>query len=420
MRTKSLLAALGRGLSAVALVAALPNAAGAADTCNGFINIDYVGAPPVTPIGDTVEIELRLGTGSIIGGTKLTIGSLQLNLDCNANFPLTPPCVDEGPLIQYEGDGTIVTDCPTVWTTGHAVSPDPNVVEFTATPPLDIPPNQPTLPGFCGLRFRVRVLGASIDGSGKIEQLIGYGIGQCDNGVLLSGGFQTSAIETPPPLHFSCYQIVQGNIPDIAGITLEDRFGTTTATVTEAKRLCAPVDKNGEDPDAPQAPDHLVSYVVKTTAGTFQKPKNLEVANQFGILTLDVAAPTFVMTPSSKSLALPFPPPLVGSLVPHFQCYKVVNVEDAPANKGIALIDQFGPLQVDLDRRGPHRLCVPVNKNGGDPGAPANPNVLLCYTTRNDRLPFPDAKIFVNNQFGLLGAKITQYDELCVPSTILP
>jgi hypothetical protein len=42
-----------------------------------------------------------------------------------------------------------------------------------------------------------------------------------------------------------------------------------------------------------------------------------------------------------------------------------------------------------------------------------------CYTTRNDRLPFPDKQVFVNDQFGPLTTRITRYDELCVPSTIM-
>ncbi len=420
MRTRSLFATMVRSVPGLVLGLMLPGAASANDTCNGFINIDYVGAPPLTPIGDTVDVKLNFGSGSIQGGTKLTINSFQFNLDCNATFPLAAPCVDEGPIVQYEGDANIITDCPTTFTTSQGISTIPNKVVFTANPPLDIPPNVPTLPGFCSVTFRVRVLAASIDGVPGIQQVAGYDIGACDNGVLLSGGFQSSQIDTPPPLHFDCYEIVRANIPDIAGLTLEDRFGTTTATITEAKRLCAPTDKNGESPGAEAAPDHLVSYTLKTTGGTFQKPKDVNVVNQFGTLTVDVVAPVLLKTPSSKSLVPPSPPPLVGSNVPHFQCYKLNDVKGSPGTKGISLLDQFGPLTVDLDKRGPFRLCVPVNKNGEDPGAKDNPGVLLCYTTRNDKLPFGDKQVFINNQFGPLGTKITQLDELCVPSTILP
>jgi hypothetical protein len=78
-----------------------------------------------------------------------------------------------------------------------------------------------------------------------------------------------------------------------------------------------------------------------------------------------------------------------------------------------------GSLTVDLDKRGPFRLCVPTNKNGGDPTAPDNPTALLCYTTKNDNLPFGQKNPGVTDQFTSRVVRITQFDELCVPSTIL-
>src|SRR5262245_61056504 len=145
----------GTGVSALALAALLPNAALANDTCNGFINFDYVGAPPVTPIGDVTRVRATLGTGSIQGGTKLTINSMQFNLDCNANSPLTPPCTDEGAIVQYEGDTTITTTCPTVWSTTHGVGPNANEVILQANPAVDIPAGSGTVPGTWEHEFAV-------------------------------------------------------------------------------------------------------------------------------------------------------------------------------------------------------------------------------------------------------------------------
>jgi len=407
---------LGRSLLAGVLGALLPSQAVADNTCNGFINVDYVGAPPVTQIGDTVDMKLSFGTGSIQNGTQMTVNSFQVNLDCNANFPLTPPCTDEGDIVGFES--IVGTTCPTTWSTVHPVGPDPNKVIIEATPPLEIPANVATLPGFCTITLRLRVLGPDIDGSGAIEELTGYDVGHCDNGILLSGGFQTSSITTPPPLHFDCYEMINGGIKPTT-VTLQDRFGTTTAKITKAKRLCAPTNKNNESPGAEAFPDHLTSYVIDSTVGPFQKPKGLQVSNQFGNLTVNVVAPVFLMTPTAKSLTPPPPPPLAGSALSHYQCYKLDGVKNAPSDRGVTLVDQFGPLTVDLDKRGPFRLCVPVNKNGEDSDAPTDPGALFCYTTRNDRLPFSQKTVFINNQFGPLGGKITQYDELCVPSTIL-
>ncbi len=420
MRTTIVRRMVALGATGLLSSALLPGQARAVDTCNGFINIDYVGNPPVTNIGETVDLNVSFGTGSITGGTKLTINSFQADLDCNSNFPLTPPCTDEGAIVEYEGDGFLSTTCPVTFTSnvpgGGAAM---NQVIFTASPDLDIPAMVPTLPGFCSVRFRVKVLGSSIDSTpDKIEQLVGYNIATCDNGVLLSGGFQTSAISTPPPLHFNCYEIARGKLAPVTGVTVEDRFGSATVTVTEAKRLCAPTDKNGESPGADQAPDHIVSYAITSTSGP--KKTRANVTTQFGTLSADVGAPVFLFVPSSKSLTPQPLPPLMGSLVPHFQCYKLSNVSGEKPSVAVSLLDQFGSLNPSLDKRGPFRLCVPVNKKGEDPAAPASPNVLLCYTTRNDRLPFADKTVVVNNQFGPMSVKLTQYDEFCVPGTIAP
>ena len=136
---------------------------------------------------------------------------------------------------------------------------------------------------------------------------MGYDIGNCDNGVLLSGGFQTSSITTPSPLHFSCYEVPRGNMPDVS-VSLIDRFGSTTASAIEVKRICAPTNKNGETrrrwrarpPDGVHRRHHRRS---------FPKPKNIHVANQFGNLEVNVVAPVFLIEPSSKSLTPPPPPP---------------------------------------------------------------------------------------------------------------
>ena len=313
----------------LASAALLPTTAFADKTCNGFIDISYQPPQAVSNIGDVRDIHIDFGTGSIQNGTKLIIHSFQFNLDCNANDPLTPPCTDEGPLVEYEGDAAITTTCAgTTWTTnvpggGSAV----NQIIFTASPQLEIPPNVSTPPGLCSVDFKVKVLGVSTDKTpNEIEELVGYDIGNCDNGVLLSGGFQTSSITTPSPLHFSCYEVPRGNMPDVTGLSLIDRFGSTTASAIEVKRICAPTDKNGEDPTAVAAPTHLTAFTVVTTGGSFSKPKNVHVANQFGNLEFDVVAPVLLFEPSSKSLTPPPPPPLAATDVPNFQCYKLTNV----------------------------------------------------------------------------------------------
>ena len=59
MGTKRWGTSLGRCVLAGAVGALLPAAAMADNTCNGFIDVDYVGAPPVTPIGDMLHHQER-------------------------------------------------------------------------------------------------------------------------------------------------------------------------------------------------------------------------------------------------------------------------------------------------------------------------------------------------------------------------
>ena len=63
---------------------------------------------------------------------------------------------------------------------------------------------------------------------------------------------------------------------------------------------------------------------------------------------------------------------------------------------------------------------MPVDKNDEDPGALTDPQAMLCYTTRNDRLPFNQFTAFVTNQFGGFKVVGTQFDELCEPATLAP
>jgi hypothetical protein len=49
-------------------------------------------------------------------------------------------------------------------------------------------------------------------------------------------------------------------------MSLEDEFGPSTVTIKRNKRICAPANKNGEDPDAATDPGHLVFYTLRMAA----------------------------------------------------------------------------------------------------------------------------------------------------------
>jgi len=69
-----------------------------------------------------------LATGSIDGGTKVTINRVRFALDC-PDFLICsgPGDSDLGPIVAYLGDSTITTTCPTAWSTGNA--PDSTFAE---------------------------------------------------------------------------------------------------------------------------------------------------------------------------------------------------------------------------------------------------------------------------------------------------
>src|SRR6516162_7693509 len=194
---------------ALAMLLGVPAIARAALSCNGFILMNYVGHT-----GNVVRVRVAVGTGGILGGTQLTMDEIRFDLDCNSNFPLLPPCTDEGPVIEYEGDATISTTCPVTWSTGHAVGTNPNTVTFTPSPALDIPANQPPIPGFCSLEFDIKIVGPDTDGSGAIDELVTFGPSHCDNGVLDSGGTQT------------------GDLPPTTTTTTTSTTSTTTTSTT--------------------------------------------------------------------------------------------------------------------------------------------------------------------------------------------
>ncbi|MGH7893566.1 MAG: DUF7450 family protein, partial [Candidatus Binatia bacterium] len=97
-----------------------------------------------------------------------------------------------------------------------------------------------------------------------------------------------SLTTVPPPLapptidHFQCYKVKRsrGTTKFVKRtMTIVDQFESQTLTLTKPYLLCAPADKNGEDPTAPAHPTHLLCYRAKGISfGTL----GAHVNNQFG------------------------------------------------------------------------------------------------------------------------------------------
>ena len=217
---------------------------------------------------------------------------------------------------------------------------------------------------------------------------------------------------TPTFDHFQCYETHRSSI-NLPGVSVADQFGPSTVTLKRNKRLCAPADKNGEDPTAPSHPGHHTFYTIKQTTPKFAKVRGVTLSNQFGTFVFDVTKPDRLLVPTAKSLT--GIPPSLGVPMNHFKCYRVAGVKFRAF--GLQIEDQFGSLTVDIKK--PTHLCVAANKN--NEGVVDATSHLMCYQDRiaSGAVMHPQpAQIFTNNQFGTDVYPIFGPRDFCVPSTI--
>jgi hypothetical protein len=218
-----------------------------------------------------------------------------------------------------------------------------------------------------------------------------------------------------PLHHLQCYNL-RNSAFDQTQVTLTDRFGTRSMTVRKARRLCAPANKNGEDPSAPTSPDFMTAYAIRD-GGKFERVRAQTLVNQFGTLTVDIGTPRMLLVPSAYSpTSLPSSP--AGAFVDHFTCYDVRATNRTPKFAGATVTVQTALETATIEVQKPERLCVPTNKNGEDPTAPTFPENFLCYKTRAKGSPSGTA--FLNNQFGPQIYGIGSRGELCVPTQLNP
>ena len=150
-----------------------PSAASA--VCNAALDFSYctdagvIGLScPSTPFcqvqDDVIEVRLLIGTGTIDTGTTLSIDRLHFELDCTGALGI--PCPDEGAIIEYEGDGSIQSNCtsiggaggtPVTWASnvGNSPSSATNDVVLTPSPSIVIPAQTTNA---CELRFNIKLL----------------------------------------------------------------------------------------------------------------------------------------------------------------------------------------------------------------------------------------------------------------------
>jgi hypothetical protein len=245
-----------------------------------------------------------------------------------------------------------------------------------------------------------------------------------------------TATATPLPLdHFLCYEIHRPSINE-TGVGLSDQFFPNgTAKVRQAKRLCAPVNKNNEDPTAPSHPGHETFYTIKQTSPKFVRTQDMKdipvaVLNDFDSdpgndpptnFTVDLVRVERMLVPTSKSLVGPnFPPPLNVPL-DHYKCYRVRGARFRRAN--ITVRTQFDdpmgpPLTVAIKR--PRNLCVPVEKTHDNIVTPIvnNTLALMCFQVR--AVPQNQRQVFTTNQFEQGAYETFGVRDLCVPAVVNP
>src|SRR6266852_266333 len=200
-RTLAVLATL------VAAGTALPTPARAVtSTCNTFIAIGLSTPFNAMKVNDVATVTLTLGTGGIQNGTKVTINRLRYELDCVA--PSFVGCADQGAIFEYEGDGTITTDCSGIsWSSNvPAGGSATNEIVLSPSPGLMINAGNSA---FCSVSFGVKLLsleptaGPTSDATPTAVEVNAGFLGApqndavCDNG-LASGGTQPGSISICP------------------------------------------------------------------------------------------------------------------------------------------------------------------------------------------------------------------------------
>ncbi len=100
--------------------------------------------------------------------------------------------------------------------------------------------------------------------------------------------------------HFQCYRVAHGRTR-VKNVAVVDRLGTLAVDIKQPRRLCLPVDQNGESPGAAAHGAVLACYDAGPAKSSrrFVGPKQLFVANEFGGVTFKRLRPAELCVPSS-------------------------------------------------------------------------------------------------------------------------
>ncbi len=126
---------------------------------------------------------------------------------------------------------------------------------------------------------------------------------------------EKNGVPTHSTRHYKCYRARRARgeprftTPDVL---LADQFESRVTTVLKPFLVCAPVDKNDEDPAAPASLDHLTCFKIKDAPGQPRfLPVTVRVTDQFIMQTqtqsqrTDCGRTRYLCVPSMKQIASP-------------------------------------------------------------------------------------------------------------------
>jgi cysteine-rich repeat protein len=224
--------------------------------------------------------------------------------------------------------------------------------------------------------------------------------------------------------HFLCYKAKTTKtftFTPVIGASLSDQFDAAFVfEVIKPKRLCSPVDQDGEGVPDPATHETGYQLVAQETTPKHVSRTRLTVRNQFGDIGLDTVKPDFLLVPTATNSTTD-PPPPGPNQADNYKCYKVrvtPGTAKFPTGTTAMVADQFTSPAKSLDVIKPSHLCTPVDLNGSGIKHPLIHQ--LCYKVKLSRgapKHIPQIGLHVNN--GLAGVERldTQKEEfLCVPS----
>ncbi len=191
---------------------------------------------------------------------------------------------------------------------------------------------------------------------------------------------QTCPGNTPPVNDFKCYAAKPEPRTrfERREVEITDQFGTRSAVIARPFEICAPVDKNGEGIEDPEA--HLTCY--KQISRQRDPWRILGDIDQFTVPEDGVFTPEDLIVGRAAELCFPAVKDCVEEeggecadalagveeRLSHFQCYQARSIAENPFVPGaLALEDQFGATTSDAGAAIKH--CNPItvkSLDGGD------------------------------------------------------